>query len=162
MSGEGAPEANTVDGSGLKVGLVFSSWHDQVVNGLLDGARRALEESGVKDVTEFAVPGSFELPVAAARLVAGGADAVVTLGVVVKGGTPHFEYVCAATSNALADLSIRTGVPIGFGLLTCNTIGQAMDRAGLPGSHEDKGFEAASAAVATAVALRDLPRPAYA
>jgi 6,7-dimethyl-8-ribityllumazine synthase len=114
----------------------------------------------VSDVTEVAVPGSFELPVAAARLVATGVDAVVTLGVVVRGGTPHFDYVCSATSNALADLSIRTGVPIGFGLLTCNTIGQAMDRAGLPGSHEDKGHEASSAAIATAVALRDLPRPA--
>jgi 6,7-dimethyl-8-ribityllumazine synthase len=157
MSGEGAPESGPVDGAGLKVGLVYSSWHDQVVTGLLAGARRALTDSAVTDVTEVAVPGSFELPVAAARLIGKGMDAVVTLGVVVKGGTPHFEYVCAATSNALADLSARTGVPIGFGLLTCNSIGQAMDRAGLPGSHEDKGHEAASAAVTTAVTLRALP-----
>lgn len=158
MSGDGAPTI-LVDGTHLRVGLVYSAWHEQVMTGMLAGARRALDESGVAEVVEVAVPGSFELPVAAARLAASGLDAVVTLGVVIRGGTPHFEYVCASTSNALAELSTRTGIPIGFGLLTCDTVEQALERSGLPGSREDKGHEAATAAVATAAALRDLPLP---
>jgi 6,7-dimethyl-8-ribityllumazine synthase len=113
----------------------------------------------VTDVVEVEVPGSFELPVAAARLAASGVDAVVALGVVIRGGTPHFEYVCAGATQGLVEVSTRTGVPVGFGLLTCDTAEQALDRAGLPGSTEDKGHEAAVAAVATAVALAKLPVP---
>ena len=158
MSGSGSPTL-AVDGSGLRVGLVSASWHQEVMGGLLGGARRALRDSGVSDVVELVVPGSFELPVAAARLVAAGVDAVVALGVVVRGGTPHFDYVCAAATSGLTDVSARTGIPVGFGVLTCDTIEQALDRAGLPGSAEDKGHEAATAAVATAVALRTLPLP---
>jgi 6,7-dimethyl-8-ribityllumazine synthase len=158
MSGDGAPEIS-VDGKHLRIGLVHAAWHEQVMAGLVAGARRALAEAGVADVVEVAVPGSFELPVAAARLAASGLDAVVVLGVVIRGGTPHFEYVCSATSHALAELSTRTGVPIGFGLLTCDTVDQALERSGLPGSSEDKGHEAATAAVATAAALRGLPLP---
>jgi 6,7-dimethyl-8-ribityllumazine synthase len=154
MSGAGAPKV-TVDGTGLRVVVIAASWHEQVMDGLLDGARRALRESGA-DWTEVRVPGSFELPVAAARAAAGGADAVVALGVVIRGGTPHFEYVCSAATSGLTDVSVRTGVPVGFGLLTCDDEAQALDRAGLEGSHEDKGAEAAEAAVATAVTLRDL------
>jgi 6,7-dimethyl-8-ribityllumazine synthase len=161
MSGDGAPTI-TVDGKHLRVGLVFATWHQPVMAGLLAGARRALAESGVAEVVEVSVPGSFELPVAAARLAASGLDAVVTLGVVIRGGTPHFDYVCAATSHALAELSTRTGIPVGFGLLTCDTVEQALERSGLPGSSEDKGHEAATAAVATAAALRGLPLPAAA
>jgi 6,7-dimethyl-8-ribityllumazine synthase len=154
MSGAGAPKV-TVDGRGLRVVVIAASWHEQVMDGLLDGARRALRESGA-DWTEVRVPGSFELPVAAARAAAGGADAVVALGVVIRGGTPHFEYVCSAATSGLTDVSVRTGVPVGFGVLTCDDEAQALDRAGLEGSHEDKGAEAAEAAVATAVTLRDL------
>jgi len=161
MSGDGAPTI-TVDGTHLRIGLVSSTWHEQVMTGLLDGARRALAECGVAEVVELSVPGSFELPVAAARLAASGLDAVVTLGVVIRGGTPHFDYVCSATSHALAELSTRTGIPIGFGLLTCDTVEQALERSGLPGSREDKGHEAATAAVATAAVLRGLPLPAAA
>ena len=154
MSGVGAPKV-TVDGSGLRVVVIAASWHEQVMDGLLAGARRALRESGA-DWTEVRVPGSFELPVAAARAAAGGADAVVALGVVIRGGTPHFDYVCSAATSGLTDVSVRTGVPVGFGVLTCDDEAQALDRAGLEGSHEDKGAEAAEAAVATAVTLRDL------
>jgi 6,7-dimethyl-8-ribityllumazine synthase len=154
MSGAGAPKV-TVDGTGLRVVVIAASWHEQVMDGLLAGARRALRESGA-GWTEVRVPGSFELPVAAARAAAGGADAVVALGVVIRGGTPHFEYVCSAATSGLTDVSVRTGVPVGFGVLTCDDEAQALDRAGLPGSHEDKGAEAAEAAVATAVTLRDL------
>lgn len=154
MSGAGAPKV-TVDGTGLRVVVIAASWHERVMDGLLEGARRALREAGA-DWTEVRVPGSFELPVAAARAAAGGADAVVALGVVIRGGTPHFEYVCSAATSGLTDVSVRTGVPVGFGVLTCDDEAQALDRAGLEGSHEDKGAEAAEAALATAVTLREL------
>jgi 6,7-dimethyl-8-ribityllumazine synthase len=161
MSGDGAPEIS-VDGTHLRVGLVHAAWHQPVMTGLVAGARRALNESGVAEVVEVSVPGSFELPVAAARLAASGLDAVVALGVVIRGGTPHFEYVCSATSHGLIEVSLRTGIPVGFGLLTCDTLEQALDRSGGPGAREDKGHEAASAAVAAAAALRGLPLPAVA
>lgn len=155
MSGAGAPTL-TVDGTGLKVVVVAASWHTVVMDGLLAGAQRALAAAHVEDVTVVRVPGTFELPVAAQVAAAGGADAVVALGVVIRGGTPHFEYVCQGATLGLTDVGIRTGVPVGFGVLTCDNEEQALDRAGLEGSHEDKGAEAAEAAVATVVALRAL------
>lgn len=155
MSGAGAPTL-TVDGTGLKVVVVAASWHTVVMDGLLAGARRALAASHVEDVTIVRVPGTFELPVAAQVAAENGADAVVALGVVIRGGTPHFEYVCQGATLGLTDVGIRTGVPVGFGVLTCDNEEQALDRAGLEGSHEDKGAEAAEAAVATVVALRTL------
>ncbi|MBD7998743.1 6,7-dimethyl-8-ribityllumazine synthase [Oerskovia gallyi] len=155
MSGAGAPQI-TVDGTGLRITVVAASWHTEVMDGLLAGARRALAAAHVTHVTEIRVPGSFELPVAAARAAEHGADAVVALGVVIRGGTPHFEYVCSAATTGLTDVSVRTGVPVGFGVLTCDDEQQARDRAGLPGSREDKGAEAVEAAIATVVALRDL------
>jgi 6,7-dimethyl-8-ribityllumazine synthase len=158
VSGAGAPVIG-VDGRGLRVAVVAASWHAQVMAGLRDGARRALAEAGVTDVVEVSVPGTFELPVAAARLAADGVDAVVALGVVVRGGTPHFEYVCDAATSGLTDVAVRTGVPIGFGVLTCDTDEQAYQRSGLPGAKEDKGHEAATAAVAAAVVLRPFPMP---
>ena len=153
MSGNGAPRLK-LDGSGLRVAVVAASWHTEVMDGLLAGAQRALADAGVADVHVVRVPGSFELPVAAAHL-ASRVDAVVALGVVIRGETPHFEYVCQAATLGLTQVAVRTAVPIGFGLLTCDDEAQALDRAGLPGSKEDKGAEAAQAAVATALALRD-------
>jgi len=158
MSGAGAPTLH-VDGTGLRVVVVAASWHTVVMDGLLAGARRALAAAGVDDVTEIRVPGTFELPVAAKAAAESGADAVVALGVVIRGGTPHFEYVCSAATSGLTDVAVRTGVPVGFGVLTCDDDAQALDRAGLEGSQEDKGAEAAEAAVATVVALRALARP---
>lgn len=155
MSGSGAPSI-TPDGSGLRVVVIAASWHTTVMDGLLAGARRALTAAQVADVREIRVPGTFELPVAAARAAREGADAVVALGVVIRGGTPHFEYVCQAATMGLTEVTVSTGVPVGFGVLTCDDEAQALDRAGLPGSHEDKGAEAAQAAVATVVALRGL------
>jgi 6,7-dimethyl-8-ribityllumazine synthase len=160
MSGDGAPELSTVDGAAtLRVAVVAARWHATVMGGLLDGARRALAASGVQDVTEVRVPGAFELPVAAARLAAAGFDAIVALGVVIRGGTPHFEYVCNAATDGLSAVAVRTGVPIGFGVLTCDTDEQALDRAGLPGAKEDKGYEATVAALSTAMALAAFDRP---
>ena len=160
MSGEGAPAAGPVaEADGLRVAVVAARWHTPVMDGLLDGAQRALADSGVADVRVVRVPGAFELPVAAARLAAEGYEAIVALGVVIRGGTPHFDYVCRAATDGLTQLSIRTGIPIGFGVLTCDDEEQALDRAGLPDSKEDKGYEAAQAALATAVVLRGLARP---
>jgi 6,7-dimethyl-8-ribityllumazine synthase len=144
-----------VDGSGLSVAIVAASWHATVMDGLIDGARRGLADAGVSSVELVRVPGAFELPVACARL-APSYDAVVALGVVVRGGTPHFDYICQAATMGLTEVSVRTGVSVGFGVLTCDDEEQALDRAGLEGSSEDKGHEAATAAVATVVALRDL------
>ncbi len=155
MSGKGAPVMQA-EGRGLRVVVVAASWHEQVMAGLLAGALRGLDDAQVDQRSVIRVPGSFELPVAAARAAATGADAVVALGVVIRGGTPHFDYVCQAATTGLTEVSVRTGVPVGFGVLTCDDEAQALDRAGLAGSQEDKGREAALAAVATAVALREL------
>ena len=156
MSGAGAP-AITIEGAEhLKVAVVAAQWHTEVMDGLVSGAQKALAEIGVAEYQLLRVPGSFELPVAARALAAAGYDAVVALGVVIRGGTPHFEYVCAAATDGLSRVALDTGTPIGFGLLTCDTEEQALDRAGLPGSREDKGREAVEAAVATAVALRKI------
>lgn len=154
MSGHGAPRIDIAgaDAGGLKVAIVASSWHTEVMDGLVAGAQAALGEVGIT-AELVRVPGSFELPIVAAAL-ARTHDAVVALGVVVRGGTPHFEYVCAAATDGLARVAIDSGTPIGFGLLTCDDDAQALDRAGLPGSKEDKGREAAEAAVATALLLR--------
>jgi 6,7-dimethyl-8-ribityllumazine synthase len=155
MSGAGAPEIEHSDGTGLKITIVAGRWHETIADGLLAGAHRALAASHV-DVTEIRVPGSFELPVVAKAALEGGADAVVALGVIIRGGTPHFEYVSDAATSGLTQVSIVTGKPIGFGVLTLDDEQQGLDRAGLPGSKEDKGEEAAEAAVATALALRAL------
>jgi len=155
VSGAGAPTI-VVDGAGLRVAVVASSWHQDVMDGLLGGAQRGLADAGVTDVTVVRVPGAFELPIAAMSAAGSGVDAIVALGVVIRGGTPHFEYVCQAATMGLTDVAIRSGIPVGFGVLTCDDEQQALDRAGLARSREDKGHEAATAAVATAIALRNL------
>jgi 6,7-dimethyl-8-ribityllumazine synthase len=152
VSKEGAPHLE-VHGEGLRVAIVAATWHRQVGDGLLDGARRALQDAGVANPTILRVPGSFELAAAAARL-APAHDALVALGVVIRGGTPHFEYVCQAATVGLTQVSVSTGTPVGFGVLTCDDEKQALDRAGLPGSSEDKGYEAAQAALSLAITLR--------
>lgn len=154
MSGNAGPDRVVTGGSRLTVTVVAAQWHDTIMAGLLNGARRGLLAAQVGQVSEVRVPGSFELPVAALHAARGGADAVVALGVVIRGGTPHFDYVCQAATLGLTEVSVTTGVPVGFGVLTCDTEEQARDRAGLPDSSEDKGFEAAQAAVATALTLR--------
>ena len=158
MSGSGAPDAGQLDGRGLRVAVVAARWHEDVMAGLIDGARRGLAECHVEDAPVVHVPGAFELPVAAKVLVGQRYDAVVALGVVIRGGTPHFDYVCRAATDGLTRISADSGVPIGFGLLTCDTREQAVDRCGLAGSSEDKGRETAMAAVETALLVRRLRR----
>jgi 6,7-dimethyl-8-ribityllumazine synthase len=158
VSGKGLPEETVVDGSGLRVAVVAARWHSEITDALVAGALRGLEAASVVDPYVCRVPGAFELAVVAGELARSGYDGVVALGVVVRGGTPHFTYVCSAATDGLNRIAIETGVPVGFGLLTCDTTEQALDRAGLPGSSEDKGREAAMAAVETALVLRAIRR----
>ncbi len=158
MSGEGSPQLQPVDCHDLRVAVVAARWHEQVMDGLVAGARRALADHRVEAPSVVRVPGSFELPVVAGALAERGYEAVVALGVVIRGGTPHFDYVCSAATDGLSRVAVSTGVPVGFGLLTCDTEEQALARAGLPGSVEDKGYEAASAALVTALTLRRIRR----
>ena len=155
MSSAGAPTLE-IDGTGLRVTIVAASWHSAVMDGLIAGAHRALDDAGVKDVREVRVPGAFELAVAASRAAHRRPDAIVALGVIIRGGTPHFDYICQAATMGLSEVALTSGVPVGFGLLTCDDEAQALDRAGLADSHENKGAEAALAAIATVVALRGI------
>ena len=154
MSGAGAPEI-TVDGTGLSVTIVAGQWHTEISEGLLAGAHRVLDASGAT-VTEVRVPGSFELPVVAKAALDAGADAVVALGVIIRGGTPHFDFVSSAATDGLTRVALDSGKPVGFGVLTLDDEAQGLARAGLPGSEEDKGFEAADAALRTALVLKEL------
>ncbi|AXT85298.1 6,7-dimethyl-8-ribityllumazine synthase [Aeromicrobium sp. A1-2] len=155
MSGGGAPDLS-VAAAGARVAIVASSWHTEVMDGLIGGAQRALADAGVTDVTLVRAPGSFELPIICQAYARQGFDAVIALGVIIRGGTPHFEYVSAAATDGLNRVALDTGVPIGFGLLTCDDDAQALDRAGLPDSHENKGREAVEAALTTRNLLRAL------
>jgi 6,7-dimethyl-8-ribityllumazine synthase len=146
MSGAGAPKLE-IDASGLQVAVIVTSWHTEITDGLLAGAERALKAAGNTEYEVWRVPGAYELPLAAQYAIDAGAEVVVALGVVIQGDTPHFDYVCSAATDGLMRVGLDAGVPIGFGLLTVNTEQQALDRAGLAGSKEDKGAEAVEAAV---------------
>ena len=154
MSGHGAPTTEPVDCSDLRVAVVAASWHTEVMDGLLAGTQRALDAHGVAEHHLERVPGTFELPVVASALAGKGYDTVVALGVVIRGGTPHFEYVCSAATDGLTRVALDHTVAVGFGVLTCDTDQQALDRAGLEGSSEDKGYEATSAALLTARSIK--------
>jgi 6,7-dimethyl-8-ribityllumazine synthase len=141
-----APKFN-VDASELQVAVLVTGWHKKVMDGLQAGAERALKEAGNDTYEIWNVPGAFELPLAAQYAIDQGADVVIALGCVIYGETPHFDYVCRAATDGLTRVQLDTGIPIGFGLLTVNDEQQALDRAGLPDSKEDKGREAVEAAV---------------
>lgn len=133
------------DGRPIRLAIIAARWHTEVMDGLVAGALRAAHDAGI-EAELVRVPGSFELPLAAQRAAAGH-DAVVALGVVIRGDTPHFDYVCEAATHGLLRVMLDSGVPVGFGVLTCETVTQALDRAGLPTSSEDKGYEAVLAAL---------------
>lgn len=155
MSGLGGPDLS-VDATGMTVALVSASWHEEIMAGLRQGASRVARESGAQEV-EFEVPGSFELAVVAAECATSGRfDAIVALGVVIRGGTPHFEYVCSAATQGLTTVSVEYRIPVGFGVLTCDNVEQAKDRSGLPGSREDKGAQAMASALSTAAVLASI------
>lgn len=155
MSGAGAPQGGSIDGRGLNVVIIAGTWHETISNGLIAGAQRVLDAAQATHRL-VRVPGSFELAIAAQAAFAGGADAVVALGVIIRGGTPHFEYVSAATTDGLTRVALDAGKPVGFGVLTLDDEQQGLDRAGLEGSTEDKGAEAADAALRTALVTREL------
>jgi 6,7-dimethyl-8-ribityllumazine synthase len=161
VSGAGSPHDKPVDCHDLRVAVVAARWHEQVMGGLVAGAERALADYQVEAPSIVRVPGSFELPVVVGALAESGYEAIVALGVVIRGGTPHFEYVCSAATDGLSRIAVDTGVAVGFGLLTCDTEEQALARAGLEGSSEDKGYEATSAALVTAMTLRRIRRGGF-
>ncbi|BDZ38981.1 6,7-dimethyl-8-ribityllumazine synthase [Microbacterium suwonense] len=135
--------------------IIAGTWHETITDGLIAGAQRTLDAAGAAH-SVVRVPGSFELALAAQAAFAGGADAVVALGVIIRGGTPHFEYVSAATTDGLTRVALDAGKPVGFGVLTLDDEQQGLDRAGLPGSKEDKGAEAADAALRLARVITEL------
>ncbi len=154
MSGSGAPSL-VADGTGMVVEIVAAQWHTQVMDGLVAGAVGACEAAGAT-YRLTRVPGCFELTAVASALAAKGATAIVALGVVIRGDTPHFEYVSGSVTRGLTDVSRSEKVAVGFGVLTCDDETQALARAGLPGSRESKGAEATQAAIATARILANL------
>jgi 6,7-dimethyl-8-ribityllumazine synthase len=153
--GAGVPDMPALDASGLKLAIVASTWHTTICDALLDGARKMASNSGVDDPDVVRVLGAIEIPVVAQEL-AKSHDAVVALGVVIRGQTPHFDYVCDAVTQGLTRVSLDEGTPVANGVLTTNDEQEALDRAGLPGSSEDKGAQAAAAALSTALTLRSL------
>lgn len=157
MTGSGAPKIE-VRAEGAKVAVVATLWHRAITDAMVVSATKAVLDAGGEALV-LRVPGAFELPVVVKAAAQAGFDAVVALGVVVRGGTPHFDYVCRAATDGLTQVALTTGVPVGFGLLTCDNEEQAVQRSGLPGSTEDKGREAAEAALLTIGALRSLRTP---
>lgn len=149
------PDVPAQDGSGVRLAIVASTWHTRICDALLAGARKVAADAGVADPTVVRVLGAIEIPVVAQE-VARNHDAVVALGVVIRGGTPHFDYVCDAVTQGLTRVSLDASTPVANGVLTVNDEQQALDRAGLPDSSEDKGAQAAAAALSTALTLREL------
>ena len=142
-----APTINLGDMSKFKVAVISASWHREICDALIEGAHRALSQAKIEIKPVIRVPGSFELPLAAQFALDAGADAAVVLGVVVRGETPHFDYVCQGVTQGIMNLSLAQSKPIGFGVLTVDTVTQAIARSGVAGSSEDKGFDATVAAL---------------
>jgi 6,7-dimethyl-8-ribityllumazine synthase len=155
VSNNGIPDVPEMDASDVRLAIVASTWHATICNALLDGARRVADDCGVVDPTVVRVHGAIEIPVVAQELTRNH-DAVVALGVVIRGATPHFDYVCDAVTQGLTRVSLDASTPVANGVLTTDNEEQAIDRAGLPGSAEDKGAQATAAALSTALTLRYL------
>ena len=154
MAGFGEPGVTEVDASGMTVGVVAARWHGELTDHMLDRAVAAAKACGAEAVVAR-VAGSVELPVVA-QAMARRVDVVVALGVVVRGATAHFDYVCQSVTEGLTRVALDEGKPVAHGVLTVDTIEQARDRAGLPGSAEDKGWSATVAALDAALAVRAL------
>jgi len=158
MAGFGDPQMQTVDAAGLRLGIVGSRWHAELIDHMIERARAAAEACGVRDVVVSRVAGSVELPIVAQAL-ARRCDAVVALGVVIKGETDHFTYVCDAVTTGLTRVALDERTPVAHGVLTVHSLAQARDRAGLADSIEDKGWQSTVAALDAALTLRDLAKP---
>jgi 6,7-dimethyl-8-ribityllumazine synthase len=155
MSGAGRPACRAVDAAGLSLAIAATRWHAEVTDHLLERAVAAAAACGIAGPLLVRVPGAVELPGVAAEL-ARRHDAVACLGAVIRGGTPHFDYVCDAVTYGLARVALDSGTPVGNGVLTCDSLQQAIERSGGDGSAEDKGWEAVVAALETALVLRGL------
>ena len=147
MAGQ-SPTLDTPQLPSARVAVISSSWHRDICDDLISGAKRALSEASVLETKVIYVPGSFELPLAAQKSFEVGFDAVVVVGLVLKGETPHFDYVCQGVTQGVMDVQLKFSKPIGFGVLMCENLEQAIDRSGRPGSKEDKGYDSAIAALA--------------
>ena len=146
MAGQ-APEIRVPQLPKAKIAIISSSWHPEICDDLVAGATRALEAAHVKKIKVIHVPGSFEIPLAAQKMFEKGYDAVVAVGLVLKGETPHFDYVCQGVTQGVIDVQIKWSKPIGYGVLMCENLEQAIDRCGRAASKEDKGFDSAVAAL---------------
>ena len=156
MSGLGRPTALPA-GDGVSVAVITASWHEEICANLRNAALAAIQDCGATVAVDVRVPGALELPVVAVNAAQRpDVDCVVALGVVIRGGTPHFDYVCAASSQGLMDVATATAVPVANGILTCDTLEQAHARDGRAGASENKGYDAAIAAITTAVTLGGL------
>jgi 6,7-dimethyl-8-ribityllumazine synthase len=156
MSGHGSPTSQiSLNANGLNVVVVAGQWHEVISEAMVASAVRTLEAAGATH-SVIRVAGSFELPVVCKAVLDNGADAVVALGVIIRGGTPHFEFVSDAATQGLLRVALDTGKPVGFGVLTLDDEQQGLDRAGLPDSQEDKGEEAATAAIQAALTIRQI------
>jgi 6,7-dimethyl-8-ribityllumazine synthase len=142
-----APDISVPHLPKAKVAIISSSWHMNICGDLVAGATRALEAANVKKIKTIYVPGSFEIPLAAQMAFEKGYDAVVAVGLVLKGETPHFDYVCQGVTQGVMDVQLKFSKPIGYGVLMCNDLEQAIARSGRPGSKEDKGYDSAIAAL---------------
>lgn len=146
MAGQ-APSFGIMPLPAAKVAIISASWHFEICNELIAGAKRALVEAQVGTIEVHFVPGSFEIPLAAQFAFEKGFDAVVAVGLVLKGETPHFDYICQGVTQGVIDVSLKYAKPIGYGVLMCNDLAQAIARSGVAGSKEDKGYDSAIAAL---------------
>lgn len=138
------PKEGTFNLGSVRIAVITARWNAQVTDGLRDGALRALTKNSItaESIEDFAVPGAFELPLAAQRAARSGRfDGIITLGCVIRGDTPHFDYVCAETTRGIGEVALKEDIPVAFGLLTTDNLQQALDRAG--DNEENKGEEAA-------------------
>lgn len=142
-----APEISIPQVPHLKAVVISASWHPEICNALVSGAVRGFQSAGIKNPITRTVAGSFELPLAAQLAFDEGFDVAVIVGLVLRGETPHFDYVCQGVTQGVMDVSLSRSKPIGFGVLMCDNLDQATARAGLPGSKEDKGYDSALAAL---------------
>ena len=155
MSGS-SPKIGALDGSQLKASIVTSSWHPDICDALVSGAKKALDEAGCKNVSVHKVAGSFEIPLAAQKLLDAGSDLVIAVGLILKGDTPHFDYVCQGVTSGVMQVSLTRNNPIGFGVLMCDNLDQAYERSGLSEGQENKGFDAAIAALNLAIEYKSI------
>ena len=155
MAGFGDPHMETVDASGLRLGIVGARWHADLIDHMIERAKSAAEACGVTDVVIHRVAGAVELPVVAQAL-AKQCDAVVAIGVVIKGETEHLEYVCESVTTGLTRIALDEHTPVAHGVLTVHSLGQARDRAGLEDSIEDKGWQSTVAVLDAVLAIREV------